>query len=39
MSKHRQTTFENTEDIKLSTIEHWFRKDKGFSYPKIDDQK
>ena len=30
--------FENTEDIKLSTIEHWFRKDKGgFSYPKIDD--
>lgn len=32
--------FENTENIKLSTIEHWFRKDKaGFSYPKIDDWK
>jgi len=30
--------FENTENIKLSTIEHWFRKDKcGFSYPKIND--
>lgn len=30
--------FNNTEDIKLSTIEHWFRKDiGGFSYPKLED--
>jgi DNA modification methylase len=30
--------FSNTEDIKLSTIEHWFRKDVvGFSYPKLSD--
>ena len=30
--------YENVEGIKLSTIEHWFRKDKnGFSYPKISD--
>ena len=30
--------FENVDDIKLSTIEHWFRKDEGgFSYPKIED--
>tara|TARA_R110000803_G_scaffold204837_1_gene271152 strand:- start:348 stop:1487 length:1140 start_codon:yes stop_codon:yes gene_type:complete len=30
--------FSNVEDIKLSTIEHWFRKDVGgFSYPKLND--
>jgi DNA modification methylase len=30
--------FENTNNIKLSTIEHWFRKDEaGFSYPKLED--
>lgn len=30
--------FSNVSDIKLSTIEHWFRKDVGgFSYPKLDD--
>lgn len=30
--------FRNVEDIKLSTIEHWFRKDvAGFSYPKLSD--
>jgi DNA modification methylase len=30
--------FSNVNDIKLSTIEHWFRKDKlGFSYPKLKD--
>lgn len=30
--------FNNVEDIKLSTIEHWFRKDLGgFSYPKLKD--
>lgn len=30
--------FNNVEDIKLSTIEHWFRKDiEGFSYPKVND--
>ena len=30
--------FDNVENIKLSTIEHWFRKDiGGFSYPKIED--
>lgn len=30
--------FENSDSIKLSTIEHWFRRDKtGFSYPKIED--
>lgn len=30
--------FSNVEDIKLSTIEHWFRKDiGGFSYPKVND--
>jgi len=28
--------FSNVDDIKLSTIEHWFRKDQlGFSYPKL----
>lgn len=30
--------FSNVENIKLSTIEHWFRKDLGgFSYPKLND--
>lgn len=30
--------FSNVQDIKLSTIEHWFRKDLGgFSYPKLKD--
>ena len=30
--------FSNSEGIKLSTIEHWFRKDDlGFSFPKIED--
>tara|TARA_R110000744_G_scaffold225937_1_gene344328 strand:+ start:37 stop:1161 length:1125 start_codon:yes stop_codon:yes gene_type:complete len=30
--------FSNVENIKLSTIEHWFRKDVGgFSYPKLND--
>ena len=30
--------FSNVKDIKLSTIEHWFRKDEaGFSYPKLND--
>ena len=30
--------FSNVENIKLSTIEHWFRKDLGgFSYPKFKD--
>jgi len=30
--------FSNVEDIKLSTIEHWFRRDaSGFSYPKLKD--
>ena len=30
--------FNNVEGIKLSTIEHWFRKDLcGFSYPKLKD--
>jgi len=30
--------FNNTEDIKLSTLEHWFRRDNGgFSYPKVKD--
>ena len=30
--------FENVQDIKKTTIEHWFRKDaKGFSYPTIED--
>jgi|TARA_B100001094_G_scaffold333413_2_gene411819 DNA (cytosine-5)-methyltransferase 1 len=30
--------FDNTEGIKKSTIEHWFRRDtSGFSYPSIED--
>lgn len=30
--------FRNSQDLKLSTIEHWFRRDEaGFSYPKIND--
>jgi site-specific DNA-methyltransferase (adenine-specific) len=30
--------FSNVEDVKLSTIEHWFRKDVGgFSFPKLSD--
>ena len=30
--------FNNADSIKLSTIEHWFRKDiGGFSYPKLED--
>lgn len=30
--------FSNVDGIKLSTIEHWFRKDiEGFSYPKLND--
>lgn len=30
--------FRNVDNIKLSTIEHWFRKDiEGFSYPKLSD--
>jgi DNA modification methylase len=30
--------FSNSDNIKLSTIEHWFRKDAGgFSYPKLND--